>query len=100
MPPLSSPPETPVLAVVGGFLGAGKTTLLLTAGRILARRGWRTAFVTNDHGDELVDSRWVAARGVPWAEVSGGCFSSRFSDLSRAFPYALPLAPPVLSPRP
>ncbi len=96
MPPLSSPPETPVLAVVGGFLGAGKTTLLLTAGRILARRGWRTAIITNDQGDELVDSQWVAAKGLPWAEVGGGCFCCRFSDLRRSVAALLALRPHVV----
>ena len=96
MRPSSSPPEAPVLAVVGGFLGAGKTTLLLAAGRILGRRGWRTAIVTNDQGDDLVDSRWVAGNGVPWAEVGGGCFCCRLSDLERSLAPLLALQPHVV----
>ena len=83
MRPSSSRPETPVLAVVGGFLGAGKTTLLLAAGRILARRGWRTAIVTNDQGDDLVDSHWLASQGMPQAEV-GAAASAAGSPSSRA----------------
>src|SRR2546426_6653561 len=96
MRPSSSRPETPVLAVVGGFLGAGKPTLLLAAGRILARRGWRTAIVTNDQGDDLVDSQWVAANGVPWAEVGGGCFCCRFSELSHSLGSLLARRPHVV----
>jgi len=96
MRPSSSPPETPVLAVVGGFLGAGKTTLLLAAGRILARRGWRTAIITNDQGDDLVDSQWVAANGMPGAEVGGGCFFCRFSELRNSLASLLALPPHVV----
>src|SRR6266702_3698548 len=96
MRPSSSPPETPVLVVVGGFLGAGKTTLLLAAGRILARRGWRTAIITNDQGDDLVDSQWVAANGMPWAEVGGGCFCCRFSELRNSLASLLALPPHVV----
>ncbi len=96
MRPSSSPPETPVLAVVGGFLGAGKTTLLLTAGRILARRGWQTAIITNDQGEDLVDSQWVAANGVPLAEVGGGCFCCRFSELRHSLGSLLALRPHVV----
>jgi hypothetical protein len=81
---------------VGGFLGAGKTTLLLAAGRILARRGWRTAIITNDQGDDLVDSQWVASNGVPWAEVGGGCFCCRFSDLRNSLESLLALRPHVV----
>ncbi len=96
MRPSSSPPETPVLAVVGGFLGAGKTTLLLAAGRILARRGWRTAIVTNDQGDDLVDSHWLASQGMPLAEVGGGCFCCRFSELRDSLGSLLALRPHVV----
>src|SRR6266536_531703 len=96
MRPSSSPPETPVLAVVGGFLGARKTTLLLTAGRILARRGWQTAIITNDQGEDLVDSQWVAANGVPLAEVGGGCFCCRFSELRHSLGSLLALRPHVV----
>jgi len=81
---------------VGGFLGAGKTTLLLTAGRILARRGWQTAIITNDQGEDLVDSQWVAANGVPLAEVGGGCFCCRLSELRHSLGSLLALRPHVV----
>ncbi len=73
--------DRPHLVLVGGFLGAGKTTLILSAARELARRGLRSAAILNDQGDALVDTRMARAHGLPAAEVTGGCFCCRFSDL-------------------
>ena len=72
------------LVLVGGFLGAGKTTLLLEAARQLAARGLRTAMVTNDQGDALVDTALAQQQRVPVVEVAGGCFCCRFPDLHAA----------------
>ena len=69
------------LVLVGGFLGAGKTTLLLNAAKQLAARGLRTALVTNDQGNALVDSALATQQHVPVVEVAGGCFCCRFPDL-------------------
>lgn len=69
------------LILVGGFLGAGKTTLLLHAARLLSARGLRTGLVTNDQGEELVDTAMAAQQRVPVVEVAGGCFCCRFPDL-------------------
>jgi hypothetical protein len=74
----------PLLALVGGFLGAGKTTLVLAAARRLSARGVRVAFVTNDQGDDLIDTAMARAADVPVEEVTGGCFCCRLSDLLRA----------------
>jgi hypothetical protein len=71
----------PWLIPVGGFLGAGKTTLILSAARILASRGLKSAAILNDQGADLVDSAYVDAHGVTANEVTGGCFCCRFSDL-------------------
>jgi hypothetical protein len=73
--------DRPWLVVVGGFLGAGKTTLILAATRELARRGFKSAVVLNDQGDMLVDTQFARQKGVDAAEVTGGCFCCRFSDL-------------------
>lgn len=71
----------PILILLGGFLGAGKTTLILAAARILQARGIRTAAILNDQGDDLVDTHWMRSNGVTAAQVTGGCFCCRFSDL-------------------
>jgi hypothetical protein len=73
--------ERPWLAVVGGFLGAGKTTLILAASRELGRRGLKSAVILNDQGDLLVDTQLARHNGLNAAEVTGGCFCCRFSDL-------------------
>ncbi|HEU5088672.1 MAG TPA: GTP-binding protein [Roseiflexaceae bacterium] len=72
------------LVLVGGFLGAGKTTLLLAAARRLAARGMRVGLVTNDQGQDLVDTALAASGDIPVHEVTGGCFCCRFPDLVAA----------------
>lgn len=69
------------IAIVGGFLGAGKTTLILAAARRLAERGYRVGLVTNDQGEDLVDTALAVGAEIPVAEVAGGCFCCRFPDL-------------------
>lgn len=76
--------DRPWIVVVGGFLGAGKTTLILTAAKLLAQRGLRSAVILNDQGDELVDTRHVEMSGVSAREVAGGCFCCKFSKLMTA----------------
>lgn len=77
-------PKTPWVVVVGGFLGAGKTTLLLAAARELAARGLRSAVILNDQSEDLVDTALAQLNGLPSAEVTGGCFCCRFTDLLNA----------------
>ncbi len=69
------------LIITGGFLGAGKTTLLLTAARRLVERGYRVGLITNDQGEDLVDTALGQAAAIPVTEVAGGCFCCRFPDL-------------------
>ena len=69
------------LLLVGGFLGAGKTTLLLRAAQRLSQQGYCTGIVTNDQGQQLVDTAFLADQTLPVQEVSGGCFCCRFPDL-------------------
>jgi CobW/HypB/UreG, nucleotide-binding domain len=71
----------PWIVVVGGFLGAGKTSFILAACKALEARGLRCACVLNDQGVELVDTQHVQQRGIRAAEVTGGCFCCRFSEL-------------------
>jgi G3E family GTPase len=72
------------LIITGGFLGAGKTTLLLQAAQLLSRRGYRVGLVTNDQGEDLVDTALAAQQHIPVTEVAGGCFCCRFPDLIKA----------------
>ncbi|HXE14628.1 MAG TPA: GTP-binding protein [Bryobacteraceae bacterium] len=76
--------EPPLLLLVGGFLGAGKTSLLVRSARILASRGLKTAMITNDQAEDLVDTS-VASRNADWTdEVAGGCFCCRFDEFAAA----------------
>jgi G3E family GTPase len=70
--------------LITGFLGAGKTTAAIKLTEYLNRKGLKTGIITNDHGQELVDTALLRARGLDADEVEGGCFSARFTDLSEA----------------
>ncbi|MFN8486758.1 MAG: GTP-binding protein [Caldilineaceae bacterium] len=82
------------LIIVGGFLGAGKTTLLLQAARLLTVQGYRVGLVTNDQGEDLVDTATVAQADIPVTEVAGGCFCCRFPDLLKALQRLAEVAQP------
>lgn len=69
------------MVVLGGFLGAGKTTTMIEAARRLEAGGTRVGVITNDQGEELVDTQLVRERGLLAREVTGGCFCCRFDDL-------------------
>ena len=86
----------PWIVVVGGFLGAGKTTLILAAARELERLGRRCAIVLNDQGTSLVDTRLADLQGVQSAEVTGGCFCCRLSELVTAAERLRNFAPEVI----
>ena len=81
---------------VGGFLGAGKTTLILAAARHLRQQGLKPAAILNDQGDDLVDTAYARASGLPASEVTGGCFCCRFSDFLAAADQLRSYAPDVI----
>jgi Ni2+-binding GTPase involved in maturation of urease and hydrogenase len=70
------------LVPLTGFLGAGKTTMLISAANALQRTGRRVAVITNDQGADLVDTHLARSGLDEVAEVTGGCFCSRFEDLA------------------
>jgi G3E family GTPase len=67
--------------LVGGFLGSGKTTAIANACKILSDKGINTSVITNDQGNYLVDSRFIKQAGIPFAEVTGGCFCCNYNQL-------------------
>lgn len=69
------------LIIVGGFLGAGKTTLILKAAQMLQEQGVSAAIITNDQGNDLVDTALTSEQHIPVVEVPAGCFCCRFDAL-------------------
>jgi G3E family GTPase len=67
--------------MIGGFLGAGKTTAVSQLAAHLSAQGLRVGLITNDQGNQLVDTAMLASRGFPVEEISGGCFCCRFNSL-------------------
>lgn len=67
---------------LSGFLGAGKTTTMTRAAALLGHRGYTPAVITNDQGEQLVDSASAEAANAEVREVTGGCFCCRFEDLA------------------
>lgn len=89
--------QKPVRVIfTGGFLGAGKTTALGAIARRLLQKGLTVGLVTNDQAANLVDTAIVKELGVPVAEVAGGCFCCRFSDLVDATEQILAKNPDIL----
>jgi len=70
--------------MIGGFLGAGKTTAVSRLARRLSEQGLRVGLITNDQGNQLVDTAMLASHGFPVEEISGGCFCCRFNSLMDA----------------
>ncbi|HEY5707585.1 MAG TPA: GTP-binding protein [Terrimicrobiaceae bacterium] len=71
------------LIFLGGFLGSGKTTTLLRLAADLVRDGKKVGILTNDQGQELVDTELFRASGHETRDVRGGCFCCRLNDFVR-----------------
>ena len=70
--------------MIGGFLGAGKTTSVAKLARRLTEQGLRVGLITNDQGNELVDTAMLRSHGFATEEIPGGCFCCRFNSLIEA----------------
>ena len=70
--------------MIGGFLGAGKTTAVARLARHLRDQGLTVGLITNDQGNQLVDTAMLASHGFPVKEIPGGCFCCRFNSLVEA----------------
>lgn len=74
------------LVIVGGFLGAGKTSCVGALVEWANSRGLRSALITNDQGNGLVDTligqSHIVDSGVdPVREITGGCFCCKLPEL-------------------
>jgi G3E family GTPase len=69
-----------IIHLISGFLGSGKTTAIVNAVGMLTREGITCAVITNDQGTSLVDSQLMAHSGIPFAEVTGGCFCCNYDQ--------------------
>ena len=70
--------------MIGGFLGAGKTTAVAKLAKRLSERGERVGLITNDQGQNLVDTAMLRSQGFATEEIPGGCFCCRFNSLVEA----------------
>jgi Ni2+-binding GTPase involved in maturation of urease and hydrogenase len=70
------------LHIIGGFLGSGKTTAIINASNLLMQQGKVVGVVTNDQGNYLVDTNFIASKNIPTTEVTNGCFCCNFNSLS------------------
>lgn len=71
------------LLLIGGFLGSGKTTAIVNACQHLIKKDQRVAVITNDQGEQQVDSAFVKSFGIPAAEVANGCFCCNYDQLDK-----------------
>jgi len=69
------------LMLTGGFLGSGKTTAIVGAAKLLSSKNKKVAVITNDQGEQQVDSAFVKSLGIPALEVSNGCFCCNYQQL-------------------
>ncbi|MFC6997211.1 GTP-binding protein [Rufibacter roseus] len=68
------------LFLIGGFLGSGKTTAIQQACMQMIRKGQKVGVITNDQGEQLVDSAFLRGSNVPTLEVTNGCFCCNYEQ--------------------
>ena len=69
------------LVLVGGFLGSGKTTAIVGACQQLMLEHKKVAVITNDQGEQQVDSAFVKSFDIADKEVINGCFCCNYDQL-------------------
>ena len=69
------------LILTGGFLGSGKTTAINNACAQLIKENRKVAVITNDQGDQQVDSAYINSFGIPLREVANSCFCCNYTML-------------------
>lgn len=61
------------IMLMSGFLGSGKTTSMIALAKYLESQQKKVCLITNDLGENLVDTRYVINNNVPVLEISNGC---------------------------
>lgn len=69
------------LFIVGGFLGSGKTTAIRQTSRYFEQKGKSISIITNDQGEQLVDTGYLKEEEITVEEVTGGCFCCNYHEL-------------------
>lgn len=69
------------LILTGGFLGSGKTTAIVCAAELLIQQRKKVAVITNDQGEQQVDTEFVRTSGIAAREVLNGCFCCNYQQL-------------------
>jgi G3E family GTPase len=69
------------LLLIGGFLSSGKTTAIVNASHFLWRNKRKVAVITNDQGNQQVDTAIVRHNNIPVEEVATGCFCCHYNAL-------------------
>ena len=80
-PAAAESPSRSLYIMIGGFLGSGKTTAVAALAQRLSSQGRRVGLITNDQGQELVDTAMLRSKGFATEEIPGGCFCCRFNSL-------------------
>lgn len=70
--------------MIGGFLGAGKSTTIAKLAEYLDQKHFKVGLITNDQGQQLVDTLNLKQKGFQVEEIPGGCFCCRFNSLVEA----------------
>jgi len=70
--------------LISGFFGAGKTTAIAKLGAYIERKGMQVSIITNDQGQELVDSAALRARGFEVNEVDAGSIDHSLNPWAEA----------------
>ncbi len=74
---------------IGGFLGAGKTTFMLAVASYLQAQGASVCCITNDQGEELVDTRLSISAGLDTTQITRGCFCCKYDELSEVITHII-----------
>jgi G3E family GTPase len=75
--------ETVNIYFIAGFLGSGKTTAVAAACKQLIRQEKKVAVITNDQGDQQVDTYYLQSLSIPNTEIANGCFCCNYEALEK-----------------
>jgi Ni2+-binding GTPase involved in maturation of urease and hydrogenase len=64
-------------------LGSGKSTAIHSACKEFEKLKVKTAVITNDQGEQLVDSKFLQRADIPYQEVLNGCFCCNYDELNK-----------------